>query len=60
MERTITQNGALYGLQHRASIQQWNEAQIGRVSARENIPPPRLGGEIALADQLETEETCFI
>jgi hypothetical protein len=41
MQLTINQNGALYALQHRASIQQWNEAQIERVRpARKSLPPP--------------------
>ena len=43
MELTITQNGALYALQHRASSQQFDKAQIKRAHSREKIPPPRLG-----------------
>ena len=60
MERTITQNGALYALQHRASNKQSYEAQLKRARARERIPPPRLDVTTASADELETEGTCFI
>ena len=60
MELTITQNGALYALQHRASKQQWNKAQIQRASARAKIPPPRLGVNTAATHKIETEEKCFI
>ena len=59
MERTITQNGALYALQHRVSNRRWNNPQIEPVSAREKIPPPRLGVNTATANKLEMEEPCF-
>lgn len=60
MERTITQNGALYALQHRRSIQQPHEGRTNGVHAREKIPPPRLGAKITTADKPETEKLCFI
>ena len=52
MERTITQNGALYALHHRASTRQSNKAQIKRASDREKIPPPRLGVNRLIAGYL--------
>ena len=60
MHLTITQNGALYALQHRVSARPWNKAQIEHVSAREKIPPPRQGVRTFTADKLKTEELCFI
>lgn len=59
MELTITQNGALYAIQHRASNEQSN-GQTKRARAREKVPPPRLGVNTVSAHKLETEELCFI
>jgi hypothetical protein len=60
MHLTITQNGALYRLHHRVSARLWNKAQFERISAREKIPPPRLGGNTVTAGKLKTEKLCFI
>ena len=59
MERTITQNGALYALQHGASTQQ-RKAQIKRAHAREKIPPPRTDLNTVTNHKFETEDSCFI
>ena len=60
MHQTITQNGALYRLQHRVSTQPWNKVPLERAGAREKIPPPRLGVNIVAAGKLKTEKLCFI
>ena len=59
MELTITQNGALYAIHHRASTEQ-SPGQIKRARAREKIPPPRLGVNRTAAHKIQTEELCFI
>ena len=59
MELTITQNGALYAIQHGASNHQL-KAHAKRARAREKIPPPRLGVNTAAAQKIQMEEICFI
>ena len=58
MQLTITQNGALYALHHRASNEQSN-GQIKRARAREKIPPPRLGLNTVSPQKLEMKEFNF-
>jgi hypothetical protein len=60
MHHTITQNGALYALQHLVSTQPWNKVPLERASAREKSLPPRLGVNTVTAGKLKTEKLCFI
>lgn len=59
MELTITQNGALYALQHGAS-NQYRSKRRKRAIAYWKIPTADAGTVIPAAHKLKTEEVCFI
>jgi hypothetical protein len=59
MELTITQNGALYALQHGAS-NQYRSVRRKRAIADRRIPTGHAGTETAAAHKMKTEEVCFI
>jgi hypothetical protein len=59
MELTITQNGALYALHHRAS-NQYRSARRKRAIAGNKIRTGHAGPENAAAQKVKTEEVCFI
>jgi hypothetical protein len=60
MEPTITQNGALYALLHRAANQHSNNAQIKPARARKKTSAPEPDANPSTSYKIETEEKCFI
>jgi hypothetical protein len=60
MELTITQNGALYALQHNPLNQEFNGAHMKRARTRNVVSAPHAGVDVSPAQKLETEKTCFI
>jgi hypothetical protein len=59
MEFTITQNGALYALQHRGS-EQFYTAPRKRAIADKRTTPGHAGAETSRAHKFKTEELWFI
>jgi hypothetical protein len=59
MELTITQNGALYAIQHRAS-NHYRRVQRKRAIADKQIQTGPAGPWNATAYKVKTEELCFI
>ena len=59
MERTITQNGALYAIQHNGSSK-FQDAWNARAIACKKIIPEGAEPETSVAHKTKTEEICFI
>ena len=58
MEPTITQNGALYALQHRAT-KKYRGARKKRVSVNNIIRTDELRLESLAGSKIQTQEICF-